>query len=296
MFYDDEVPALTREEVEAKRHSLASLVPQESSNHPLKLHILASGSKGNASVIECSSTGQFFVIDCGISCKRFLQALHECHLSLENLMGIVVTHEHTDHTKGLPVLYKTLVKQGRDVALYVNDQVRQNSTEILSLEDRVEIKNFNHHSQLSFASIQVYPFVTSHDAAASFGFRIQYDDDVVGFVTDTGMVSDEMISALHDARILGLEANHDALLLKNGSYPHVVKKRIASDRGHLSNVQASNALNLLLSRRLERVVALHVSESNNTYRLPVEVLQGVLSRNDHSAQVYCGFQNRTVSL
>lgn len=328
--YENEAPALTREEVEVKRKALKSLVPRSSSDqsssdqsasglspsdlsaleqsssnqfladHPLRLHVLASGSKGNASAIEVSSTGQFFVIDCGISCKRFLQALSDCHLSLENLMGIVVTHEHTDHTKGLPVLCKTLTKQGREVALYVNDQVRQNSKEICSLADNddisVDIQHFDEHSQLSFASMQIYPFATSHDAASSFGFRVEYDNDALGFVTDTGILNDEMMEALRDVRILGLESNHDASLLKQGPYPFVVKQRIASDRGHLSNAQASDALDQLLSPRLESVVALHISESNNTYRLPAETLHNVLVRNAHPGQAFCGFQNRSVSL
>lgn len=291
------IGSLTRCELESNRRSFKRLIPEVPSNTSLNFHVLASGSKGNSAAIENTATGEFFVIDCGISCKRFLQALSDCHLDVSNLQGIIVTHEHSDHTKGLGVVFRTLIKQGRDVPLFVNDSVHRASKEITVLTEssNIDIRNFDEHSELCFAGMTIYPFSTHHDAARSFGFRIEREDDAIGFLTDSGVTDSVMFEYLSNVRILGIEANHDVSMLKHGPYPYSVKQRIASDRGHLSNDQAKDALSRLLSDRLEQVVALHISESNNTYRLPVETLQNYLKQEHHYAQVYCGYQNRAVS-
>lgn len=292
---ETEIQSLTREELEARRKNTNSLLPQTSSDNPLKLHVLASGSKGNCCVIESSLTGDFFVIDCGISCKKFLAGIDFCGLYLEKLKGLVVTHEHIDHTKGLGVVYRMLKKHEIEVPLCVNDSVRKASKELSQLGESVPIRNFNESSQLSFSGIEVYPFATHHDTAKSFGFRIESDGDAIGYLTDSGTLDDAIYDALSNVRILGIESNHDSHMLEVGPYPYKVKARIASDVGHLSNEQAKQALSRLLSNRLERVVALHISESNNTYRLPVNTLQTRLNQESHSACAYCGFQNRVVS-
>ena len=106
-------------------------------------------------------------------------------------------------------------------------------------------------SQLSLAGIQVFAFRTSHDAASSFGFRLWAKDDVLGYMTDTGVVTGAAHEALQGCRILAIEANHDPAMLKNGPYPRALQERVSSERGHLSNEQASEELRKLLHPGLE---------------------------------------------
>ena len=143
--------------------------------------------------------------------------------------------------------------------------------------------------------MQVHAFRTSHDAASSCGFRVEADGDAVGFMTDTGIVTGEADEALRDVRILALESNHDVQMLKDGPYPYPVKRRVSSDTGHLSNVQAADELEALLSDALEQVVAMHISQNNNTYRLPGEALTAVVRRAEHPATVQVAYQTMLVS-
>lgn len=115
-------------------------------------------------------------------------------------------------------------------------------------------------------------------------------------MTDTGVVTGAAHEALRDCRVLALEGNHDAHLLETGPYPYPLKRRIASDRGHLSNDQAAAELETLLCDRLEHVVALHVSENNNTYRLPQEAFAAVIARHGAAVQVACGYQRLLTSV
>ena len=113
-------------------------------------------------------------------------------------------------------------------------------------------------------------------------------------MTDTGVVTPQALEALRECRVLGLESNHDAKMLKYGPYPARLKARIASARGHLSNEQSAGALEELASDRLEEVVALHVSENNNDYLLPEKSLEHTLALLSHPARVHVGFQHTPI--
>lgn len=262
----------------------------------LRLHVLASGSAGNAALVEDAVSGRGLLIDCGISKRAFLAGCSEVGFDVAGLEGILVTHEHTDHTKGLGVAVRGLAHRGVEVSLFANPRVVSASCEVRDAGKTAEVRPFSCGDALSIAGMTVHPFSTSHDAAFSCGFRIEAADDVLGFMTDTGTVTGEAHEALLGARILGLESNHDPDMLRGGPYPASVKARVASDRGHLSNVQAAAELESLLTPALEQVVALHVSRRNNTCREPLALFQTVLSRAGHTAEAHVGYQERVVSL
>ena len=115
-------------------------------------------------------------------------------------------------------------------------------------------------------------------------------------MTDTGIVTGEADEALRGVRILALESNHDVQMLKDGPYPYPVKRRVGSDFGHLSNAQAADELEGLLSGALEQVVAMHISQNNNTYRLPDEALRAVVEQAGHPAVVQVAYQAMLVSV
>ena len=290
---------LSRKQIEAARNNKASLQvacrTASSVNARLRIHVLASGSKGNASLVENIATGEGVLIDCGICKRDVLSRSAEAGFDLGKLKAVLITHEHSDHTKGLKVLYRELVKQGLQVPLFVNQATYANSKLIQEAAQLTEVVGLDAEDQLSLAGMEVFSFDTSHDAASSFGFRLWAGEDALGFMTDTGVVTGAAHEALQGCRVLALEANHDPAMLKNGPYPRALQERVSSERGHLSNGQASEELKSLLHPGLEEVIAMHISENNNTYRLPVECLREVLRQESHSAAVVCAYQQRLVS-
>ncbi|WP_080803610.1 MBL fold metallo-hydrolase [Arabiibacter massiliensis] len=262
----------------------------------LALHVLASGSRGNAALVVDEATGAGVLIDCGVCKRDFFDRCGEAGFDPAKLAAILVTHDHTDHTKGLGVVLRGLAKLGIAPAVYVDDAVRAASKEVGALEGACDLRPFSAGDALSLAGMQVHAFRTSHDAAASCGFRLEAEGgDVVGFVTDTGIVTGEAHEGLAGARILALESNHDVQMLKDGPYPYPVKRRVGSDVGHLSNAQAADELGTLLHAGLEQVVAMHVSQNNNTYRLPGDSLAAVVARAGHGAVVQVAYQSLLVS-
>lgn len=265
-------------------------------HNTLRLHVLASGSKGNASIVESTQSGIGLLIDCGITRKCFLEGCDEVGFDPANLRAILVTHEHSDHVKGFGVVSRALAKKGIYPDIYVAQASQAKAPIFKELGDGFTCVPYDAKAILTFEDITVYPLVTSHDAAASFGFRFESGDDSLGYVTDTGYLPPTTLAALKDVRILALESNHDTHMLEIGPYPRNIKNRIASQKGHLSNDQAAQALEMLLSDALEDVVAMHVSETNNTYHHPQKTLQAVLDAHQHKARVLVAYQNRVQSL
>ena len=260
----------------------------------IRLHVLASGSKGNAAIVECA--GRAVLVDCGICKRDFFDRCAALGIAPASIEAVLVTHEHTDHTKGLGVVARGMDKLGLRPDLYASDAVRRASRDIQATSDLLGQQTMDAGSALSLAGMQVHVFRTSHDAAESFGFRFEADGDVLGYMTDTGIVTGEVHEALAHCRLLAIESNHDPLMLKNGDYPWSLKQRIAGDRGHLSNEQSASELESLLDTGLEQVVAMHISENNNTFGLPPRVLGEVIARNDHPACVQAGLPRTPITV
>ena len=262
----------------------------------LRLHVLASGSRGNAAIVENAATGAGVLVDCGICKRDFFARCDEAGFDPAKLAAILITHDHTDHTKGLGVVLRGLAKQGIEPTVYADEAVRAASKEIEAVEDVCDMRALTIDGMLSLAGMAVHVFGTSHDAASSCGFRFEGGGDAVGFMTDTGVVTGAAHEALADVRILALESNHDVQMLADGPYPYPVKRRVGSDAGHLSNEQAAAELEALLSNRLEHVVAMHISQNNNTYRLPADTLVAVCRKAGHGARVQTAYQSMLVSV
>ena len=267
----------------------------------LKLHVLASGSKGNCSIVQNEDTGACVVIDCGISKRAFMERCATCGVELSSIKAILVTHEHSDHTKGLGVVTRGLAKASVHPVLFASDAVHRASRDLIAIQDAVDLRHFKRDDDLAIGGMRVHAFATSHDAAESFGFRFDAASNqvalgAVGFMTDTGKVTGDALEALQGCRVLALEANHDTRMLEQGPYPAYLKARIASDRGHLSNAQSATLLESLLDDEVETIIGMHVSQNNNTYSLPVRVFCDVLVRNDHPARALVGYQDMPVSV
>lgn len=286
--------AFTRNEILRAREggaSLGTLIERDSA-HALRLHVLASGSKGNAALIENIESGQVVAIDCGICKRDFFARSEEAGIDLSCLTDLFITHDHTDHTKGLGVVLRALAKRGVKPLVHVSEAVHEASRDVRDNVDDAFLRKLEPDRVIRTGGMDVVAFHTSHDAAESFGFRIEANGDSLGFMTDSGIVTEEAHEALSGCRVLALESNFDEAMLENGTYPYAVRRRIASDYGHLSNSQARAELSSLLHAGLEAVVAMHISENNNQYRLAVEGFRSVIGQQGQAACVICGYQNR----
>ena len=290
----------------------------------LALHVLASGSSGNAAVVENVVTGTGVLIDCGICKRDFLSRCDQAGFDPARIEAAFVTHEHGDHVKGLGVVLRGRAKLGCQPPIYVARGCVANSDALAKVAEAFEVRELAttanagapasadgsakaaaRASVIEAAGVRVIPFATSHDAAASFGFRIEdaAAGDAIGYLTDSGVVTPAAHAALADARILALESNHDPKMLAAGPYPYVVKQRIASDAGHLSNGQAAAELAALVSasraagqREPQTVVAMHISQNNNEYSLAKRTLEAALAEANCAADVLCGYQARLTSV
>ncbi|MEG2982872.1 MAG: MBL fold metallo-hydrolase [Raoultibacter sp.] len=331
----EEAPALTREYVEASRGRDAAKVCTPGSEAcfgadrtaptcGFTLHILASGSKGNAAIVRHKDTA--ILIDCGITKRAFFERCEAVDFDPTTLSAIVVTHEHGDHTKGLGVLVRGLAKLEVHPALYTTAAIHQASKQLREIEPLVSLQHICARDDFSVEGVRILSFPTSHDSVESMGFRFEAPyvgspphsktdaisqalpqaparflsaattTDTLGYVTDTGFLTDEAHALLQDCRILALESNHDSHMLEIGPYPTALKRRVSGDTGHLSNDQAAAALEALLSNQLEQVAGMHLSETNNLPRCCEAALAGILARNNHPACVWPASQHRPLTL
>lgn len=242
----------------------------------LAISALASGSSGNCYVIASDNTT--ILVDAGISGKQIFKNLQD--LSREKIDAALITHEHSDHIKGLAAL-KT-----RGVKVYTNQKTLE-AIEKIGLETDAEI--FETGSSFLIGDIQVSSFSVSHDAADPCGFSFSKDDSAISIITDTGYVTPDCYKYMQCADILVLESNHDESMLRVGRYPWFLKQRILGKKGHLSNEAAANALlevlklDELSGRQRQRLVLLaHLSKENNFPEMAKATMGNILESNGFS--------------
>ncbi|AHF08315.1 MBL fold metallo-hydrolase [Desulfitobacterium metallireducens] len=237
---------------------------------------LVSGSSGNATVVGHKNRN--FLVDCGVSLKALLHNLELIDISSSEIEGIIVTHEHKDHIKGIGPVARKL-----KIPIYATAGIWEEMTSSLGKID--EQQKVIISDQFSCAGLDVQVFPTSHDSRESYGFRIQspetgsFQSKALGIATDTGIITEEMNRYLKGCDGLVVEANHDGERLWNGRYPWYLKKRISGDRGHLENKQLAEGLLEWIQENTERVVLAHLSEENNTPELALSTILKILKNS-----------------
>lgn len=218
---------------------------------------LFSGSSGNCTYIGTASGG--VLVDAGVSAKRIETALRERDIDPVSIRAVLVTHEHHDHVAGLRVLlkryhYPVYTSQGTCDRLLADGILNERDT-VGVLEPGKSVA----------ADMEVRAFHTSHDCAESMGFCIHTPDDRrVAVATDMGVMTDEVREAIRGCDLLHIESNHVVQMLENGPYPYPLKRRILSDRGHLSNDACAAELLSFARQGTARFVLAHLSKENNT--------------------------------
>lgn len=221
----------------------------------MRIVTFASGSTGNCCLV--SDGGVNVLIDAGISARRIVQGLGVLGLAPQDVCGVLITHEHSDHISGLPVLVK---RTGMRIFApsELGEVLKRVKPELSESIDYIP-----HDGGLCVGDVRITAFPTPHDASASFGYRIE-GSEVFAFATDTGHISDELLEGLQGADTVVIEANHDKVMLKNGPYPPLLKQRVLSKHGHLSNDDCAKLACLLADSGTRQIILGHLSQQNNT--------------------------------
>ena len=221
----------------------------------MRIVTFASGSTGNCCLV--SDGGVNVLIDAGISARRIIQGLGVLGLAPQDVCGVLITHEHSDHISGLPVLVK---RTGMRIFApsELGEVLKRVKPELSESIDYIP-----HDGGLCVGDVRITAFPTPHDASASFGYRIE-GSEVFAFATDTGHISDELLEGLQGADTVVIEANHDKVMLKNGPYPPFLKQRVLSKHGHLSNDDCAKLACLLADSGTRQIILGHLSQQNNT--------------------------------
>lgn len=252
-------------------------------NAELKVCVLASGSKGNAIFVSNGLTS--ILIDAGLSGKEIERRLKSTGLCPDELDAVVVSHEHSDHTKGVGVLSRRF-----NLPVYINNKTKRAAS--LQIGSVYDIRNFECGRPFSIDMLTLNPFSISHDAEDPAGFTIEQNETKIGIATDLGVATSVVKERLKNCSMLILEANHDpSMLLANEMYPWRLKQRIKSRKGHLSNEEAKNLLQVLWHDKLKHVILAHISESNNTTECALNIVGQALNGNGCNTTLAAASQN-----
>lgn len=248
----------------------------------MRLSLLASGSKGNCLFLESDSCR--LLIDAGLSCRETMARLSSIGVAPETVNGILVTHEHTDHVRGVGALARKL-----KIPVLGSSRTLQAARHVIG---RAELVEFDPGTAFAFRGLSIDPFPITHDACDPVGYRIEGAEGCIGFATDLGVATRLTQEKLRGCRALVLEFNHDEQMLQDGPYPWHLKQRIRSRHGHLSNAQGASLLEELLHPELEGVFLSHLSEVNNDPSLAMASARGLLNtQNVCGPAVFVGAQH-----
>lgn len=234
----------------------------------MKVKTLASGSKGNCTIVLCNETN--IIIDAGISYLTLKRGLEENSLSFENFNAILITHSHKDHISGL----KAIIKH-TNILLYIPKKMYPELQELVPLTRCEFIED-----QFFINDINIELIHTSHDTNCSVGYVITYNEKSLVYVTDTGYINRKYLAKMVEKDIYIIEANHDEVMLMDGPYPRFLKERVISDKGHLSNRTTAKYLKKITGKNTKYIVLAHLSEKNNTEELAMDtVTEEVTDKN-----------------
>ncbi len=233
---------------------------------------LASGSSGNCHIITDGSSN--LLIDAGLSGKQIQGKLEEIGVDPWKLSGLLITHEHSDHIKGAGILSRRY-----NIPIYANEGTWLGMEHKLGKISSENIRFFKTNSLFELGGFTVSPYSISHDANDPVGFSFINKGVKISITTDLGYMTEDIQEQVRDSNLVVLESNHDEEMLKAGSYPYYLKRRILSERGHLSNEAAGNAIVDLVEKNVKCIMLAHLSQENNFPELALTTIQGILKMN-----------------
>lgn len=231
---------------------------------------LASGSTGNAQYIGNKTTK--ILLDAGLSGKYIKAGLEGIGIDPTELDGIVITHEHSDHIKGVGVLMRRY-----DVPIYVTEGTWKGMSEKIGKIDNEKVNIIKNDELFKIKDIEVKAYPVSHDANDPIGFTFQNGTGKIGVVTDLGCYTETILKEIRSCDLVMIEANHDEEMLQMGSYPYYLKRRILSEIGHISNeVSGEIACDIVKNGKTRNILLGHLSRENNFPDLAYETVKSIM--------------------
>ncbi len=237
---------------------------------------IASGSSGNCIYAGTDSTG--VLIDAGISGKKVTEGLRSICRKPEEIDAILITHEHSDHIKGLGVLAR---KYGIPVYSTAGTKDAMLSQHLLGSVDESLFHEIKPDQCFGIGDFCVHPFRVSHDAAEPVAYRLSCGDKSIAIATDLGFYDEYIVDHLRNLDAVLIESNHDINMLQVGTYPYYLKQRILGRRGHLSNENAGRLLGEILHDRMKAVLLGHLSRENNYEALALATVCAEITMGDN---------------
>lgn len=236
---------------------------------------LASGSSGNCQYIASDTTG--LLLDAGLSGKYIHKSLEDIQANISHIKALFITHEHSDHIKSAGILMRKY-----KLSLYVTALTYEKIASKLGKYSEDQIVIIEKNKKFLVGDIWVEAFSVSHDAVDAVAYTFLKDENTIGIITDLGYVPYDVLDKMRSCNLLMLEANHDVGMLNAGPYPYPLKRRILSEKGHISNEAAAEAIvNILsLESSLGHVILGHLSQDNNTPALAYETVKAILEANN----------------
>lgn len=246
----------------------------------MELFSIASGSSGNCIMVGSDNTK--VLVDVGISMKRIKEGLLSVDLSFDDINGIVITHEHADHIKGLGVIAR---KHG--LPMYATrrtiEAIRRDRT--LGDYDDSLFYSIRPDEPFDIGDIEVEANRIWHDAADPVCYTFKCQGKKASVATDMGDYDDYIVEKLSDSDIMLIESNHDIRMLEAGPYPYYLKRRILSDHGHLSNERSGSLILRLLNSHIKGIALGHLSHENNYPDLAFETVKNILLDNEFTNDI-----------
>jgi len=233
----------------------------------MRFAYLGSGSKGNAALIEAGET--LLMLDCGFTVKETVSRLERTGIDPQKLTAILVTHEHSDHISGVGAVARKF-----GIPVWMTTGTSRAATRKLGALPALNL--IDPHSPFFIEDIEIEPFPVPHDAMEPAQFVFGFEGKRLGILTDVGSSTSHIEHVLDECDALALECNHDAGMLQRGPYPQALKDRVAGRMGHLSNGDASELLSRIDRSRLQHVIAVHLSETNNSPSLAQAALASAM--------------------
>jgi len=234
----------------------------------MQVSVLASGSKGNVTFIHTKDLD--LLIDLGPTCSYVESKIESIGFNPSDIKAILITHTHSDHIKGL----KVFVKKYKPT-LYLTEKMYEDISKEFIIEDCVFVDG-----DFTIGDINVRVIKTSHDASDSNGYIVEEGSNSVVYMTDTGFINQKYFDVLKNRSVYIMESNHDIELLLKGRYPYQLRRRVLSDRGHLSNIDSANYLSKFIGNNTKKIILAHLSEENNTKELALNTLLQVLEEKN----------------
>ena len=222
---------------------------------------LNSGSNGNCYYL--GNEREAILVDAGISCREIDKRMKRLGLSAEKIKAVFISHEHTDHTRGL----YSIVKKYKLPVYITNETLRFGGLRL----DPGFVRSFTAYEPVRIGELTILPFPKNHDAADPYSFTVSCNEIKVGVFTDIGIACEHVTGQFRQCHAAFLEANYDDEMLDTGSYPYYLKKRIRGGKGHLSNAQALEIFTSYRSSRLTHLLLSHLSKNNNCPQLVTDL-------------------------